>query len=183
MCQNGVETVWPWRTRSSSLHQLPVRQRETSRGVVASEPPADFTFSGSRAPRREAADAGALTRRHAAAADGANEAVGSLDSNWAVSAKTGVRHLLVTEEHLVASRPSTGPSLSLWCDINSTQTEKERNWRKWQTNWRLEERRRRETLKGPQRKNLPGPVNTDRKQSVSESLNKTGDDVDSSPLL
>lgn len=34
------------------------------------------------------------------------------------------------------------------------------------------EGKRGETLKGLQRRNLPGPVNPDRKQHVSESLNK-----------
>lgn len=90
-------------------------------------------FLGRVIPRREAADTGALTWRRAAAADGANEAVGSLATNWAVRAKTGVRHLFVTEEHLVASRPSTGPSLSLWCDINSLSSQTERKERKKET--------------------------------------------------
>lgn len=109
-------------------------------------------FLGRVIPRREAAD-GALTRRRAATADEANEAVGSLAANWAVSAKTGVRHLFVTEEHLVASRPSTGPSLSLWCDINSSSSQTERkmkkeNGEKWQTNWRLRGREHRGVKEG-----------------------------------
>ena len=73
----------------------------------------------------------ACTHRRAATADRANEAVGLLAANWAVSAKTGVRHLFVTEEHLVASRPSAGPFLSVWCDINSSssKTEKKKLWK------------------------------------------------------
>ncbi len=85
-------------------------------------------------------------------ADGANEAVGSLAANWAVSAKTGVCHLFVTEEHLVASRPSTGPSRSLWCDINSSGSQTDRKKKK-ETEENDKQRgkmgRRSETLKRP----------------------------------
>lgn len=55
--------------------QLPVRRRGVR--ILA----ATFALVGSGRPRREAADGGALTRRRAAAADGANEAVGSLAAN------------------------------------------------------------------------------------------------------
>lgn len=88
---------------------------------VSSEPRAAFTFFGVMSllgGRRRM-----LAIWHEDVADGANEAVGSLAANWAVSAKTGVRHLFVREEHLVASRPSTGPSLSPWCDINSSSSQ------------------------------------------------------------
>lgn len=106
--KRGLRTPENPHTLYASCHV--VKWRASSRGVRCLGAKRRFHFFFGPFHRRKAADGGALTRRRAA--DGANEAVGSLATNWAVSAKTGVSHLFVTEEHLVASRPATGPSLS-----------------------------------------------------------------------